>query len=146
LATLAIGCGKKPNPLAESGGSEETSDTTEYTIKLAKRGTGTKWLFTKSSNMTIKADKAVFDDGMRNDTSEQKEQFVEQVVEPGVRWTRVYRYAQKSVGNTFQDLPYSGKIVLIEKKGDLYTFTVDGRRLTPLEAEDLMKDFNDSSR
>jgi hypothetical protein len=57
------------------------------------------------------------------------------------RLERAYEQAQVTVDGKTTDLVYKGKTVLIERKDGKYTFTVDGKELTGVEAEYLIKEF-----
>jgi hypothetical protein len=57
------------------------------------------------------------------------------------RLERVYEQAQVTVDGKTTDLAYKGKTVLIEKNDGRYTFTMDGKELTGVEAEHLIKEF-----
>jgi hypothetical protein len=58
-----------------------------------------------------------------------------------VRLERAYDEAQVTVDGKTTDLVYKGKTVLVEKKDGKYTFTMDGKELTGVEAEHLIKEF-----
>jgi hypothetical protein len=59
------------------------------------------------------------------------------------RVKREYEKAQVKADDKAVDLPYSGKTVLIEKKGDKYVFQIEGGdELTGKDAEPLNKEFN----
>ncbi len=143
-----IGCKKKSED-AGPGGDAAPADTTAYTIKIAKRDKGTKWQITteKTKSFTTSTKK----EGTGTETEKEKQDYIETILasenDKPTKLTRAYRYAQKAgKSGTYQDLPYSGKSVLIEKKGDLYTFTVDGRQLAPREAEALLEEFKPTKR
>lgn len=141
-----IGCKKKTTNTSQTDAPSDRStpsENTAYTIKYAKRDRGTKWQITREKTTKITVTTANGDD-----VSIDKEKYdcVEAVIaienfKPS-KLTRAYRYAQKAVKNgEYRDLSYSGKTVLIEKKGDLYTFSIDGRQLRPLEAAALLEEF-----
>ncbi|HZT83543.1 MAG TPA: hypothetical protein VFA26_25155, partial [Gemmataceae bacterium] len=57
--------------------------------------------------------------------------------------TRTYEKARVTAGGKERTLPYEGKSVLIEKKGDRYQFKIEGgEELTGKDAEELNKEFN----
>jgi hypothetical protein len=59
---------------------------------------------------------------------------------------REYTKAEKSMGDKAEKLPYDGKTVVIEKKGDKFTFSIKGgKELTPMEAGTLNAEFNKAS-
>jgi len=57
------------------------------------------------------------------------------------RLERAYEQAQVTTDGKTRDLPYKGKLVLIEKKDSRYSFTMDGKELPYEEAELLVKEF-----
>ena len=54
---------------------------------------------------------------------------------------RTYESAELTVNGQKQDLGLKGRTVLIEKKGDKYTFTADGKPVAGKAAELLGKEF-----
>src|SRR5439155_714677 len=70
--------------------------------------------------------------------------------EPGRRATRLRRQYEKAQARTddqAETLPYQGKTVLIEKKGDKYRFRIEGgAELTGKDARFLDKEFNAKGR
>jgi hypothetical protein len=60
---------------------------------------------------------------------------------PATKMRRTYEKARIIKDGKTTTLPYEGKTVLIEKKGDKYVFTVDGKELTGDDAVLLNKEF-----
>jgi hypothetical protein len=54
----------------------------------------------------------------------------------------MYTLAERTKDGETAKLSYHGKTVVIEKKGDKYTFTVDGQELDEEDAEELDEEFN----
>lgn len=149
LAAL-VGCGKKArdDDGGSSGGSAPTIDGPTYKIKVAKRedAGAIRVTETRAVMATVVSGKKT-----EAEETEEKAEYVERVVTPGpvapLKLTRAYRYAQKSKQHgPSRDLAYSGKTVVIEKKGDLHTFTVDGRQLQPADAEELVREFSGADK
>ena len=135
-----VGC-KKSQPTEPT---EPEPSGPGYTIRFPNRTVGQKERLTvdETETTTVRADG-------KTEQSESRERFqcIEHVLEltggKPTRPTRAYQYAQAAEnGQPLHDLPYSGKLVAIEKKNDIYAFSVDGRQLTPIEAKRLISEFD----
>jgi tetratricopeptide (TPR) repeat protein len=84
----------------------------------------------------------------KNETITEKYAYQETVLEKlpekkPTRLRRAYDLAEVTKGDDKQTLPYQGKTVLIEKKGERYQFQIEGgEELTGNDAEFLEKEFN----
>jgi hypothetical protein len=64
----------------------------------------------------------------------------------GTKIRRHYSRAERIRDGKTESLPYAGQIVLIEKKGDKYTFRIEGgAALTGTETQELEQEFNKGS-
>lgn len=77
-----------------------------------------------------------------------KDVYTEEVLEKkdgarkATKLTRAYTTAEKTEKGETKERVYAGKTVLIEKKGEKYELSIDGKALTEDEAPDLFKKFN----
>jgi hypothetical protein len=88
----------------------------------------------------------------REDVKEEKKTvklaYTEEIVEKAkdardaTKLRRSYTTAERTTDGEKARLPYHGKAVVIEKKGDKYTFTVGGQELEEEDAEELEEEFN----
>ena len=120
-----------------------------YTLKLYKSKKGDK-----SENEKTENGKTTFTlvIGGKKDTEEikdsSKDVFVEEILEKGpgdkraTKLTRTYSVAEKTVKDKTTKAVYAGKTVLIEKKGEKYELSVDGKALKEDEAKELFNSFN----
>jgi hypothetical protein len=124
-----------------------------YDIKIRKSAQGDVMLMEKTGteeNKTILQDntgKDVMDLSQPKKTHHYV--FTETVVakaagaDKATKLTRKYTKAESSEGGKDGTLPYQGKTVLIEKKGEKYEFRIEGGgELTGKDAEALDKEFN----
>lgn len=119
------------------------------TIKLKKAGPGEVVKETKSETTAQKVTVTVMGQTKTNDDKATATYaYSDEVVEKpeGVRkptkLKRTYESAELTVGGQKQDLGLKGQTVLIEKKGDKYTFTADGKPVAGKAAELLGKEFS----
>jgi hypothetical protein len=125
-------------------GADET-----YTLKLYQSKKGDKSEHTKNEDSkSVITFTAGGNEKKENETGAKKEAYTEEILEKKVgdrlatKLTRTYTAAEKTEkGNTTKAV-YTGKTVLIEKKDDKYTFSVDGKALTEEDAPDLFKSFS----
>jgi hypothetical protein len=73
--------------------------------------------------------------------------FREEILEKAVgqrptKLSRTYDKAEAKLGDMTQSFAYAGKTVLIEKSGDAYNFSIDGKNLEGKDAGTLPKDFD----
>jgi hypothetical protein len=140
LLAFAAGCGKKAPP-AEPAEEPKPTDTTAYAIKTFDRQgvAGEKWLVHRkkdaTTTVTIKGSSQV-----KEETEE--EDFTEAVATPKDKFTRAYRVARRTKNGKSKSLPHEGQTVTIERKGDLFSMTMNGRQLTRNEAPDLYSEFD----
>jgi hypothetical protein len=120
------------------------------TIKLKKLGPGEKSRETKTESGTTKVTVTVM--GMERGVSDEKGTgkfvYIDEVIErpaganKPTKLKRTYETAEVTKNGQSEDVGLAGKTVLIEKKGDKYTFSADGKDLTGKGAELLGKEFN----
>ena len=125
------------------------ADDEAYEIKLKKDAKGDKGKVTKAEDGTTTA---TIELGGQKKVTKQKTgvklAYTEEILERpagakrSTKLKRVYETAQKVKEGKKETLPYQGKTVVIEKKGDTYVFTADGEKLSEEDAEDLDKEFN----
>ncbi|AMV27280.1 hypothetical protein VT84_22955 [Gemmata sp. SH-PL17] len=131
-----------------AGGSALAADET-YTLKLYKSKKGDKTENEKKEEGKTNVD---VDFGGANKKEElpngNKEVYTEEILEKKegdrrpTKLTRKYTVAEKTDKNGTTKAVYSGKTVLIEKKGDKYALSVDGKELSKEDAPELYKSFN----
>jgi hypothetical protein len=126
-----------------------------YNIKLKKSGKGEVSHHKKNSTEIANFKVENGDGKVVNEKKEKKiviEEYKETLVEKekGKRATKIrreYSKATTKTGDKETTLPYDGKTLLIEKKGDKYHFTIeDGAELTGKDAADLDRSFNKESK
>lgn len=125
------------------------ADDEAYEIKVKKDAKGDKGKVTKAEEGNTTA---TIELGGQEKVTKQKTgtkyAYTEEILErpagakKSTKIKRVYETAQKTKEGKKETLPYQGKTVVIEKKGDTYVFTVDGKKLPKDDAEDLDKEFN----
>jgi hypothetical protein len=135
--------------LAAAAAAAPVPDTQTYKLKLKKEATGDKAAVTSTEAADIKV---VLDIGgnklNEGDKETTREEYTEEVLErpdgakKATRLKRTYKVAGKTKGDETTDFAYQGKTVLIEKKGDKYVFTVDGKELDEDDAGELDEEFN----
>jgi hypothetical protein len=129
---------------ATAGAADET-----YTLKLYKSKKGDKSENEKSD--TGKSTFTLTAGGMKKSdesTDRSKEVYVEEILEKkpddrrATKLTRTYSVAEKTEKDKTTKPVYAGKTVLIEKKGDKYEFSIDGKALKEDDAKELFNSFN----
>ncbi len=120
-----------------------------YEIKVKKDAKGDKSEVSKAEDGTTTA---TLELGGQEKVTKQKTAvksvYTEEILErpdmkkKATKIQRVYKTATKTKDGKKETLPYEGKIVLIEKKGDKYRFTINGEKLDPEDVPDLDKEFN----
>ena len=129
-------------------GSASAADET-YLLKLYKSKTGDKTEVEKTDE--TKGDVTIDLGGnVRKQAvvTGKKEVYTEEILakkagdRQATKLTRTYRTAEKTEMGKTAKAVYDGETVAIEKKGDTYTFSIDGKPLTEDEAPDLFKSFN----
>lgn len=116
-----------------TGDRSQTDLTTTETLKM-KISDGTGKVLKEDNNKTVL--KTVYKETV----------LAKEGHKPATKLEREYTKAEidKSNSGKFEKLPYDGKTIVIEKKGDKYTFTYKGgKELTAMEAETLVKEFKD---
>jgi hypothetical protein len=121
-----------------------------YTIKFYQTKKGDKSSHDKvedtKTNIIVKIP------GMNKDEvipSAEKESYTEEVIEkkPGdkraTKLKRTYTVAEKTEKGETNKAIYTGKTVIIEKKGKEYEITLDGKKLTKDDAPELFKEFSE---
>jgi hypothetical protein len=104
----------------------------------------TTLLVAKSAKSGDKGDTKFID---KTDTTAESYAYKETVLEreggQPTKFERAYTKAQLTAGGPAADLPFKDKTVVIEKKGERYTFTYKGgKALSPVEAQFLELEFN----
>lgn len=125
------------------------ADDEAYEIKVKKEAKGDKGKVTKAEDGNTTA---TIELGGQEKVTKQKTgtkyAYTEEILErpdgakKPTKLKRAYETAQKTKEGKKETLPYQGKTVLIEKKGDTFVFSVDGERMSKDDAEDLDKEFN----
>lgn len=120
------------------------ADDGPVTIKVKQPGPGERVKETKTENATQKAS---FMGMAKEDKIGTKFVYTEEVVERPAgakrptKLKRTYETATMTKDGTETDLGLTGKTVLIEKKGDGYDVTVDGKPVSGLAGDLLKKEF-----
>jgi hypothetical protein len=129
-------------------GSAFSADDT-FTLKLYKSKKGDKTSHEKVE--TGKTTVTVNVGGMNMDMampSSSKEAFTEEILEKkegdkiATKMTRTYTVAEKTDKGETTKAVYAGKTVLIEKKGNKYELSIDGKALKESDAPEMYKKFN----
>ncbi|HET6572529.1 MAG TPA: hypothetical protein VFG68_02925 [Fimbriiglobus sp.] len=122
-------------------------------IKLKKAGPGDVVKETRTETTSQKVTVTVMGQTKTNDVKATGNyDYIDDVIEKpkGARkptkLKRTYESADLTANGQKQDLGLKGQTVLIEKKGDKYTFTVGGKPLTGKAAELLGKEFSDKKQ
>ena len=125
-------------------------DDKAYMIKIKKSAKGSTERVAKAEQST-QTIRVTDNNNLLHEKDEKKAKefvYVETILErPGAqkatKLKRKYEKAVKTRDGKATTLPYQGKTVLIEKKGDRYEFRVEGdEELTGDAAEELTKEFN----
>lgn len=125
-------------------GDEPTYD---ITLKKEAKGDRTKTVSTEAGDIRFKLEVM----GQELDKGEKKtvrQTFTEEIVEKPAgakkptKLKRTYEVSGATTDGKKTTHAYQGKTVLIEKKGDKYEFTADGKELTGDDAEELESEFN----
>jgi hypothetical protein len=133
------------------GRSQAQPKDAPYTLKIYNERKGDRVLVIKDETSTQKMSLKDSDGKVVMDSMEktvENLQFVEETLERegtkrATRLRRTYEKAQVTKDGKTTTLPYEGKTVLIAKKGDKYTFTIEGgKELTGEEASLLTKEFD----
>jgi hypothetical protein len=132
-------------------GPARAGDQQTYTIKIKKPAQGTVTRVDKAESGTQKV-KAVDNDGNvlqeKDEKTGDRYLYTQTILEKpaGKKATRLKRQYEKATvteEGEQRKLPYEGKTVLIEKKGDKYIFRIEGgEELTGDDAKHLDKEFN----
>ncbi len=132
---------------AGSAGAAEES----YTIKFYKSKKGDKSEYessgTTKNTVSLTGTAKDIDE---NTVESKKETYREEILEKkagdkrATKLTRDYSVSEKTAKGATTKNAYAGKSVLIEKKGDLYGFSIAGKSLTKEEAPKLFESFNKS--
>jgi hypothetical protein len=131
LPTLVLAQEKYTIKLKHSTQGEVTMNTREETKKEAITVTGADGNVLQEKTQTS------------IDINKYKEEIIEKTA--GQRTTKAKRSYSESTRKTddaMEQRSYHGKVVDIERKGDDYLFTVDGKELPAAEAGDLANSFN----
>jgi hypothetical protein len=132
-------------------GPVRAGDQQTYTIKLKKGGKGTVTRVDKSASGTGQLKVTDNDGNVLQDKDEKKGThytYTQTILEKpeGKKATRLKRQYEKATvieDGEKRTLPYEGKTVLIEKKGEKYVFRIEGgEELTGDDAKRLDKEFN----
>ena len=130
-------------------------DQQTYKIKIKKAGAGTTQREEKTDDSTTKLTVTDLNGNVLQEKDEKKvrrEVFIQTTLERkgtqrATRLKRKYEKATVTVDGETTALPYEGKTVLIEKKGDRYVFRIEGgEELTGKDAKELDKEFNRGGR
>jgi hypothetical protein len=122
----------------------------KYTIKLKHAGQGDVTLHTKEStkkeSITVSGpDGNVLQEKTQTtiNVAKYKEETIEKAAgQKPSKVKRTYSEATRKGEDQAEKLVYHGQTVLIEKKGDGYTFSIDGKELSGMEAADLAQAFS----
>src|SRR5262249_45961011 len=122
-------------------------------IKLKKSGPGDTSRETQTDKEANKVTVTVMGkDQVQNEDKTTKFVFTEDVIErpdaaqKPTKLKRTYETAEMTKNDEKKDLGLAGKTVLIEKKGDQFAFTIDGKELTGPAAEILGEEFSTKPR
>jgi hypothetical protein len=128
--------------------SARAADDT-YTLKLYESKKGDKIVHEKREEGTTTID--FIAGGMKKNLESpngSKEKYTQEILEKKAgdkrptKLTRTYTVAEKVEKGEPVKLAYADKTVLIEKKGDKFTFSIDGKELSDMEAGDLVRQFD----
>ena len=124
------------------------ADDGPVTIKIKQPGPGEKVKETKTETTSQKISATVMGmDMTKEEQAVSKFVYTEEVISKPAgakrptKLRRTYETAELTKDGEKQDLDLAGKTVVIEKAGDGYTITVDGKEPTGLAADILKKEF-----
>lgn len=148
LVVLVLGCKKKTADTGSDGGTgggEPAPSGTAYTIKVREPQRGDKLLVTE----TMKDTSTITIAGKADPKTEQESwEYTETILDMPVgahkptKATREYKTAKSNDGaGVMRDLSFAGKTVLLEQKGNKYSFTVNGRALPDADSRQLTREF-----
>lgn len=130
-------------------GSRSTAADETYAIKLYKSKKGDKIEHEKTESGTTTVTLTIAGTDNKQDIkSSKKEVYVEETLErkegapKATKLTRTYSAAEKTEGDKTTKHVYAGQTLLIEKKGEKYTFTIKGEPLDADDAKELDRSFN----
>lgn len=135
--------------LLADGSAFSADDTFTLKVYKSKKGDKTSHEKTETGKMsfTVKVGGNTMDDSA---TTSSKEVFTEEILEKkegdkeATKLKRTYTVAEKTEKDKTTKSVYAGKTVLIEKKGDKYELSIDGKALEEKDAPELYKKFNKS--
>jgi len=87
-------------------------------------------------------------DNKQDEVGGRKESYTEEILavkageRKAIKLTRTYTTAEKTAKGETAKRVYAGKTVLIEKKGEKYEFSIDGKPLAEADAPELYKSYN----
>ncbi len=130
-----------------TGAASAADEKYSIVVPSAKKGAKISGEMTEVSKNLI-AVNIMGMDNKQDEASERKESYVQEIlavkdgVRKGTKISRTYGDAEKTVKGETTKRVYSGKTVMIEKKGEKYEFNIDGKAITEAEAPELHKEFN----
>ncbi|MDY3553466.1 hypothetical protein R5W24_002568 [Gemmata sp. JC717] len=139
----SLGCGKKPSAPAGPGAAEEGAPEPTgpaYSLKLRDRkASGDKWSVVSLKESRINA--KIGPDTIIKTSSDENRYTQSNVSADGSKLVRAYQVSRETQdGGKTVTRTYSGKTVTIEKKNDIWTFTVAGKPIS--DAKILEDEFN----
>jgi hypothetical protein len=157
LLALLIGCFEHKDEGESSGGGDDKDPEPTgpaYALKLYAEKAGDKMTIVENAwhSMTTNVRGA---DGKLSTGTKETEQFeytetVQEIPDGGkaaTKATRAYKVAKRTLdGGPARTLSYSGKTIQIVKKGNGYTFTVNGKNLPPDEAKRFKVNYETTER
>lgn len=143
---LAVGCHKTAETSVEGGGDPNTT----YTIKIREEQKGDKVRVVMNSYGTTTT---TVNGKTNTEQDAEKFDYIEEILEMPADATlptkvkRTYTTAERNEkGGGMRPLSFAGKTVVIEKKGNTYVATADGKALSGKDAAYLTKSYTNSDR
>ena len=150
---LVLGCGKKKDegsgggdPNAPAPGVTPSDPNAAYTIKIRVEQAGDKTEIDITETGTAEI---TFGGKGGAEKQDRKLEYTEHIIDMPTgstrptKLTRTYKVAQQfdKGSGAKKAMPYEGKTITIEKRGAIYDFTVDGKKLSPIDTFELSREF-----
>lgn len=135
-----------------AGASRAPAADDAYAIKLYKSKKGDRIEHENTETGTSVVTLTIMGTANKQEVKNtKKEAYTEEVFERPAgaprptKLARAYTAAEKTAGDKTTKQPYAGKTIRIEKAGDKYTFSIDGKAVEPDDIKDVSRSFDTKS-